>query len=77
MKYHKKRITHFPSQIDRLGINQYSIDWSEVINKKELSKPLRFFLSKFFFFLSKGLQMVYLKKWKPFLLDDRSLRVVS
>ncbi|KAJ0875567.1 hypothetical protein HanPSC8_Chr11g0477931 [Helianthus annuus] len=28
---------------DRLRINPYSIDWSEVIDKKDLSKPLRFF----------------------------------
>nr|YP_009493628.1 hypothetical protein RF2 [Eucommia ulmoides]YP_009493650.1 hypothetical protein RF2 [Eucommia ulmoides]AWN56550.1 hypothetical protein RF2 [Eucommia ulmoides]AWN56572.1 hypothetical protein RF2 [Eucommia ulmoides]AZT79313.1 hypothetical protein RF2 [Eucommia ulmoides]AZT79335.1 hypothetical protein RF2 [Eucommia ulmoides] len=77
-KNFQEHLEHFVSEqksrfqvvFDRLGINQYSIDWSEVINKKELSKPLRFFLSKFFFFLSKGLQMVYLKKWKPFLLDD-------
>nr|YP_009573349.1 Ycf2 [Calotropis gigantea]YP_009573369.1 Ycf2 [Calotropis gigantea]QBM31314.1 Ycf2 [Calotropis gigantea]QBM31330.1 Ycf2 [Calotropis gigantea] len=93
---------------DRLRINQYSIDWSEVIDKKDLSKPLPFFLSKFLFFLSNslpffcvsfenisihrsdyiyelkgpndqlcnqllesiGLQIVHLKKWKPFLLDD-------
>nr|AWH04516.1 hypothetical protein [Asclepias aff. aequicornu ShS-2018]AWH05148.1 hypothetical protein [Asclepias boliviensis]AWH06175.1 hypothetical protein [Asclepias pilgeriana]AWH07754.1 hypothetical protein [Asclepias mellodora var. mellodora] len=110
---------------DRLRINQYSIDWSEVIDKKDLSKLLIFFLSKFRFFLSNslpfflskflfflsnslpffcvsfgnipihrsemiyiyelkgpndqlcnqllesiGLQIVHLKKWKPFLLDD-------
>nr|AMH87587.1 Ycf2 [Syringa meyeri] len=96
---------------DQLRINQYSIDfdWSEVIDKKDLSKPLRFFLSKLLFFLSNslpffcvsfgnipihrseiyiyelkgpndqlcnqllesiGLQIVHLKKWKPFLLDD-------
>lgn len=34
---------------DRLRINQYSIDWSEVIDKKDLSKLLIFFLSKFRF----------------------------
>nr|AGW04483.1 hypothetical chloroplast protein [Astephanus triflorus] len=110
---------------DRLRINQYSIDWSEVIDKKDFSKPLPFFLSKLLFFLSNslpfflskllfflsnslpffcvsfgnipihrsemiyiyelkgpndqlcnqllesiGLQIVHLKKWKPFLLDD-------
>ena len=27
---------------DRLRINQYSIDWSEVIDKKDLSKSLPF-----------------------------------
>nr|YP_009868646.1 hypothetical chloroplast RF21 [Syringa wolfii]YP_009868666.1 hypothetical chloroplast RF21 [Syringa wolfii]QKG63851.1 hypothetical chloroplast RF21 [Syringa wolfii]QKG63872.1 hypothetical chloroplast RF21 [Syringa wolfii] len=40
---------------DQLRINQYSIDWSEVIDKKDLSKPLRFFLSKLLFFLSNSL----------------------
>ncbi|KAL2924445.1 Protein Ycf2 [Bienertia sinuspersici] len=81
------------SMFDRLRINQYSIDWSEVIDKKDLSKSLRFILSKLLrFFLSKseiriyelkgrminstirfrtiGLQIVHLKKWKAFLLDD-------
>nr|ATL59446.1 Ycf2 [Glionnetia sericea] len=108
--------SHFQVMFDRLRINQYSIDWSEVIDKKDLSKPLRFFLSKSLLFLSKllfflsnslpffcvsfgnipihrseiyiyefkgpddqlcsqllesiGLQIVHLKKWKPFLLDD-------
>nr|ATL59761.1 Ycf2 [Jackiopsis ornata] len=107
---------HFQVMFDRLRINQYSIDWSEVIDKKDLSKPLRFFLSKSLLFLSKllfflsnslpffcvsfgnipihrseiyiyefkgpddqlcsqllesiGLQIVHLKKLKPFLLDD-------
>nr|ATL59840.1 Ycf2 [Retiniphyllum pilosum] len=109
--------SHFQVMFDRLRINQYSIDWSEVIDKKDLSKPLRFFLSKSLLFLSKllfflsnslpffcvsfgnipihrseiyiyefkgpndqlcsqllesiGLQIVHLKKLKPFLLDDR------
>ncbi|XP_042043463.1 LOW QUALITY PROTEIN: protein Ycf2-like, partial [Salvia splendens] len=108
--------SHFQIVFDQLCINQYSIDWSEVIDKKDLSKPLRFFLSKSLLFLSKllfflsnslpffcvsfgnipihgseiyiyelkgpndqlcnqllesiGLQIVHLKKWKPFLLDD-------
>ena len=107
---------HFQVVFDRLRINQYSIDWSEVIDKKDLSKSLRFFLSKLLVFLSKfllflsnslpfffvsfgnipihrseihiyelkgpndqlcnqllesiGLQIVHLKKLKPFLLDD-------
>ncbi|KAH0447795.1 hypothetical protein IEQ34_023377 [Dendrobium chrysotoxum] len=41
---------------DRLRINQYSIDWSEAIDKEDLSKSLRFFLSKSlpFFFVSIG-----------------------
>nr|YP_010239501.1 Ycf2 [Corydalis bungeana]YP_010239518.1 Ycf2 [Corydalis bungeana]QTF74871.1 Ycf2 [Corydalis bungeana]QTF74888.1 Ycf2 [Corydalis bungeana] len=114
----------FQVVFDRLRINQYSIDWSEVIDKKDLSKSLPFFLSKSLpFFLSKlllflskfllflsnslpfffvsfgnipihrseihiyelkgsndqlcnqllepiGLQIVHLKKLKPFLLDD-------
>uniref|UniRef100_UPI0031F4186F hypothetical chloroplast RF21 n=1 Tax=Platylobium parviflorum TaxID=3041830 RepID=UPI0031F4186F len=110
--------SHFQIVFDRLRINQYSIDWSEVIDKKNLSKSLCFFLSKLLLFLSKfllflsnslpfffmsfgsipipihrseihiyelkgpndplcnqllesiGLQIVHLKKWKPFLLDD-------
>nr|CBL51967.1 hypothetical protein [Beta vulgaris subsp. maritima] len=116
--------SRFQVVFDRLRINQYSIDWSEVIDKKDLSKSLRFFLSKLLrFFLSKlrlflsklllflsnslpfffvsfgnipsnrseiriyelkgpndqlynpllesiGLQIVHLKKWKAFLLDD-------
>ncbi|KAF4400803.1 hypothetical protein G4B88_004346 [Cannabis sativa] len=107
---------HFQIVFDRLRINQYSIDWSEVIDKKDLSKSLPFFLSKLLLFLSKfllflsnslpfffvsfgnipihrseihiyelkgpndqlchqllesiGLQIVHLKKWKSFLLDD-------
>jgi len=56
--------SHFFFQVvfDRLRINQYSIDWSEVIDKKDLSKSLFFFLvevtiflSKFLFFLSNSL----------------------
>nr|ATL61715.1 Ycf2 [Morinda citrifolia] len=107
--------SRFQVMFDRLRINQYLIDWSEVIDKKDLSKPLRFFLSKSLLFLSKllfflsnslsffcvsfgnipihrseiyiyelkgpndqlcnqllesiGLQIVHLKKLKPFLLD--------
>nr|YP_010882710.1 hypothetical chloroplast RF21 [Androsace filiformis]YP_010882729.1 hypothetical chloroplast RF21 [Androsace filiformis]WIF27294.1 hypothetical chloroplast RF21 [Androsace filiformis]WIF27313.1 hypothetical chloroplast RF21 [Androsace filiformis] len=45
--------SHFQVVFNRLRINQYSIDWSEVIDKKDLSKPLRFFLSKSLRFLSK------------------------
>ncbi|KAL3622927.1 Protein Ycf2 [Castilleja foliolosa] len=108
--------SRFQIVFDRLRINQYSIDWSEVIDTKDLSKPLLFFLSKSLLFLSKllfflsnslpffcvsfgnipihrseiyiyelkgpndqlcnqllesiGLQIVHLKKRKPFLLDD-------
>nr|UDY68730.1 Ycf2 [Cheirodendron trigynum] len=115
-KNFQEHLEHFVSEqksrfqvvFDRLRINQYSIDWSEVIDKKGLSKPFRFFLSKLLFFLSNsltfffvsfgnipihrseiyiyelkgpndqlcnqllesiGLQIVHLKKWKPFLLD--------
>ena len=109
--------SRFQVVFDQLRIIQYSIDWSEVIDKKDLSKslrlflskPLRFFLSKSLLFLSNslpffcvsfgnipihrseiyiyelkgpndqlcnqllesiGLQIVHLKKLKPFLLDD-------
>nr|AZJ16573.1 Ycf2 [Capparis versicolor]AZJ16574.1 Ycf2 [Capparis versicolor] len=121
-----ERKSRFQVVLDRLRINQYSIDWSEVIDKKDLSKSLRFFLSKLlrfflpklllflsklllflsnslpFFFVSFenipihrseihiyelkgpndqlcnqllesiGLQIVHLKKLKPFLLDDHN-----
>nr|SFV96892.1 Ycf2 [Ionopsidium abulense]SFV96910.1 Ycf2 [Ionopsidium abulense] len=121
-----ERKSRFQVVFDRLCINQYSIDWSEVIDKKDFSKSLRFFLSKLLrFFLSKlllflsklllflsnslpfffvsfenipihrseihiyelkgpndqlcnqllesiGLQIVHLKKLKPFLLDDHN-----
>nr|YP_009657014.1 hypothetical chloroplast RF2 [Medicago orbicularis]QCO73911.1 hypothetical chloroplast RF2 [Medicago orbicularis] len=99
----------FQVVFDRLHMNAYSIDWSEVIDKKDLFKSLYFFLSKFLPFLSNslpfffvsfgnipvhrseihmyelkrpndplgnpllesiGLQIVHLKKRKPFLLDD-------
>nr|YP_009892326.1 Ycf2 [Biscutella laevigata]YP_009892346.1 Ycf2 [Biscutella laevigata]QKK38699.1 Ycf2 [Biscutella laevigata]QKK38719.1 Ycf2 [Biscutella laevigata] len=106
-----ERKSRFQVVFDRLCINQYSIDWSEVIDKKDLSKSLRFFLSKLLLFLSNslplffvsfenipihrseihiyelkgpndqlcnqllesiGLQIVHLKKLKPFLLDDHN-----
>jgi hypothetical protein len=123
-KNFQEHLDHFISEqnsrfqvvFDRLRINQYSIDWSEVIDKKDLSKSLCFFLYKFLIFFSKfllflskslpfffvsfgsipihrseihiyelkspnhplcnqlfesiGFQIVHLKKWKPFLLDD-------
>nr|UDF85056.1 Ycf2 [Sophora prostrata] len=126
-KNFQEHLEHFISEqnsrfqvvFDRLRINQYSIDWSEVIDKKDLSKSLCFFLSKLLLFLSKfflflsnslpfffvsfgsipihrseihiyelkgpndplcnqllesiGLQIVHLKKWKPFLLDDHDI----
>nr|YP_010566583.1 hypothetical protein RF2 [Medicago heyniana]UZC32050.1 hypothetical protein RF2 [Medicago heyniana] len=98
----------FQVVFDQFHRNAYSIDWSEVIDKKDLSKFLPF-LSKFLPFLSNslpfffvsfgnipvhrseihmyelkrpndplgnqllesiGLQIVHLKKRKPFLLDD-------
>nr|WCR63274.1 hypothetical chloroplast RF21 [Trigonella foenum-graecum] len=116
-KNFQEHLDHFISEqnsrfqvvFDRLHMNAYSIDWSEVIDKKDLSKSLCFFLSKFLPFLSNslrfffvsfgnipvhrsqihmyelkrpndslgnrllesiGLQIVHLKKRKPFLLDD-------
>nr|YP_009416779.1 hypothetical chloroplast RF21 [Magnolia insignis]YP_009416798.1 hypothetical chloroplast RF21 [Magnolia insignis]YP_009772639.1 hypothetical chloroplast RF21 [Magnolia maudiae]YP_009772661.1 hypothetical chloroplast RF21 [Magnolia maudiae]YP_010025996.1 hypothetical chloroplast RF21 [Magnolia chapensis]YP_010026018.1 hypothetical chloroplast RF21 [Magnolia chapensis]YP_010217245.1 hypothetical chloroplast RF21 [Magnolia macclurei]YP_010217264.1 hypothetical chloroplast RF21 [Magnolia macc len=54
----------FQVVFDRLRINQYSIDWSEVIDKQDLSKSLRFFLSKSLLFLSKSL--LFLSKSLPF-----------
>ena len=56
--------THIPQKVDQLRINQYSIDWSEAIDKEDLSKPLRFFLSKSLLFLSKSL--LFLSKSLPF-----------
>nr|YP_009572398.1 hypothetical chloroplast RF2 [Monococcus echinophorus]YP_009572416.1 hypothetical chloroplast RF2 [Monococcus echinophorus]QBE87362.1 hypothetical chloroplast RF2 [Monococcus echinophorus]QBE87382.1 hypothetical chloroplast RF2 [Monococcus echinophorus] len=53
---HKSR---FQVVFDRLRINQYSIDWSEVIDKKDLSKSLRFFLSKSLLFLSNSLPFFF------------------
>nr|YP_008999976.1 hypothetical chloroplast RF21 [Agrostemma githago]YP_008999993.1 hypothetical chloroplast RF21 [Agrostemma githago]AGZ17967.1 hypothetical chloroplast RF21 [Agrostemma githago]AGZ17984.1 hypothetical chloroplast RF21 [Agrostemma githago] len=50
--------SRFQVVFGRLRINQYSIDWSEVIDKKDLSKSLRFFLSKSLLFLSKLLLFV-------------------
>lgn len=106
----------FQVVFDRLHMTAYSIDWSEVIDKKDLSKSLYFLSKSLYFFLSKflpflsnslpfffvsfgnipvhrseihiyelkrpndplgnqllesiGLQIVHLKKRKPFLLDD-------
>nr|YP_009942888.1 hypothetical chloroplast RF2 [Pseudowintera colorata]YP_009942905.1 hypothetical chloroplast RF2 [Pseudowintera colorata]QOD40395.1 hypothetical chloroplast RF2 [Pseudowintera colorata]QOD40412.1 hypothetical chloroplast RF2 [Pseudowintera colorata] len=71
-KNFQEHLEHFVSEqkhrfqvvFDRLRINQYSIDWSEVIDKQDLSKPLRFFLSKSLLFLSKSL--LFLSKSLPF-----------
>ncbi|KAL8237881.1 hypothetical protein R6Q59_018962 [Mikania micrantha] len=52
--------SRFQVVFDRLRINPYSIDWSEVIDKKkDLSKPLRFFLSKSLLFLSNSLPFLF------------------
>nr|YP_009767463.1 Ycf2 [Hedysarum semenovii]QIS98081.1 Ycf2 [Hedysarum semenovii]UWV18546.1 Ycf2 [Hedysarum semenovii] len=56
--------THFQVVFDRLHINQYWIAWSEVmdkevIDKKDLSKSLCFFLSKFLLFLSNSLPFFF------------------
>nr|YP_010703464.1 hypothetical chloroplast RF21 [Lonicera tangutica]YP_010703483.1 hypothetical chloroplast RF21 [Lonicera tangutica]WCO11918.1 hypothetical chloroplast RF21 [Lonicera tangutica]WCO11938.1 hypothetical chloroplast RF21 [Lonicera tangutica] len=65
--------SRFQVVFDRLRINQYSIDWSEVIDKKDLSKPLRFFLSKpLRFFLSKPLRFFLSKPLRFF--GSKSLR---
>nr|ANO44613.1 hypothetical chloroplast protein RF21 [Amianthium muscitoxicum] len=52
----------FQVVFDRLRLirlNQYSIDWSEAIDKQDLSKSLRFFLSKSLLFLSKSLPFFF------------------
>ena len=38
--FEQKSRFNFKVVFDRLRINQYSIDWSEVIDKKDLSKSL-------------------------------------
>nr|YP_010887697.1 Ycf2 protein [Hypodaphnis zenkeri]YP_010887714.1 Ycf2 protein [Hypodaphnis zenkeri]WJJ67268.1 Ycf2 protein [Hypodaphnis zenkeri]WJJ67286.1 Ycf2 protein [Hypodaphnis zenkeri] len=66
-KNFQEHFEHFVSEqkdrfqvvFDRLRINQYSIDWSEVIDKQDLSKSLRFFLSKSLLFLSKSLPFFF------------------
>nr|YP_009341917.1 hypothetical chloroplast RF2 [Aletris spicata]YP_009341934.1 hypothetical chloroplast RF2 [Aletris spicata]ALV25482.1 hypothetical chloroplast RF2 [Aletris spicata]ALV25483.1 hypothetical chloroplast RF2 [Aletris spicata] len=60
----QKNRFHFQVVFDRLRINQYSMDWSEAIDKQDLSKSLRFFLSKSLLFLSKSL--LFLSKSLPF-----------
>nr|YP_009988060.1 hypothetical protein RF2 [Medicago edgeworthii]QNM38298.1 hypothetical protein RF2 [Medicago edgeworthii] len=61
---------------DRLHMNAYSIDWSEVIDKKDLSKSFYFFLSKFLPFLSKSLYF-FLSKFLPFLSNSLPFFFVS
>nr|WJZ10347.1 Ycf2 [Neocinnamomum caudatum] len=71
-KNFQENLEHFVSEqkhrfqimFDQLRINQYSIDWSEVIDKQDLSKSLRFFLSKSLLFLFKPL--LFLSKSLPF-----------
>nr|YP_010308237.1 hypothetical protein RF2 [Meconopsis pseudohorridula]YP_010308257.1 hypothetical protein RF2 [Meconopsis pseudohorridula]ULU28653.1 hypothetical protein RF2 [Meconopsis pseudohorridula]ULU28673.1 hypothetical protein RF2 [Meconopsis pseudohorridula] len=70
-KNFQEHLEHFVSEqksrfqvvFGRLRINQYSIDWSEVIDKQDLSKSL-LFLSKSLLFLSKSL--LFLSKSLPF-----------
>nr|YP_010176682.1 Ycf2 protein [Duranta erecta]YP_010176699.1 Ycf2 protein [Duranta erecta]QSQ72440.1 Ycf2 protein [Duranta erecta]QSQ72457.1 Ycf2 protein [Duranta erecta] len=107
-KNFQEHLEHFVSEqksrfqivFDRLRINQYlidwseviaKIDWSEVIDKKDLSKPLRFFLFKalrFFFsnpprfFLSKSLlflskSLLFLSKLLLFLSNSLPFFFVS
>ena len=70
-----ERKSRFRVVFDRLRINQYSIDWSEVIDKKGLSKPFRFFLSKSLLFLSKSL--LFLSKFLFFLSNSLPFFFVS
>nr|YP_010448625.1 hypothetical protein RF2 [Schnabelia terniflora]YP_010448648.1 hypothetical protein RF2 [Schnabelia terniflora]UTS56660.1 hypothetical protein RF2 [Schnabelia terniflora]UTS56661.1 hypothetical protein RF2 [Schnabelia terniflora]UZG90256.1 Ycf2 [Schnabelia terniflora]UZG90279.1 Ycf2 [Schnabelia terniflora] len=48
----------FQIVFDRLRIHYYSIDWSEIIDKNDLFKPLHFFLSKSIIFVSKSIIFV-------------------
>nr|YP_009729481.1 hypothetical chloroplast RF21 [Incarvillea arguta]YP_009729499.1 hypothetical chloroplast RF21 [Incarvillea arguta]QHW07044.1 hypothetical chloroplast RF21 [Incarvillea arguta]QHW07045.1 hypothetical chloroplast RF21 [Incarvillea arguta] len=90
-KNFQEHLEHFGSEqksrfqivFDRLRINQYSIDWSEVIDQKDaykslfvfFAKPLRFFLSKSFRFLSKPLRFFLSKSFRFFWF--RSFRFLS
>ncbi|KAL4194845.1 hypothetical protein AMTRI_Chr05g61540 [Amborella trichopoda] len=66
-KNFQEHLEHFVSEqknrfqvvFDRLCINQHLIDWSEVIDKQDLSKSLHFFLSKSLLFLSKSLPFFF------------------
>ncbi|KAJ0735101.1 hypothetical protein HanPI659440_Chr11g0428121 [Helianthus annuus] len=85
----QEHLEHFVSEqksrlqvvFDRLRINPYSIDWSEVINKKDFFGNIPIHRSEIYIYQLKGpndpqflesigLQIVHLKKLKPFLLDD-------
>uniref|UniRef100_UPI0030E3F865 hypothetical protein RF2 n=1 Tax=Schiedea hookeri TaxID=270411 RepID=UPI0030E3F865 len=52
--------SRFQVVFGRLRINQYSIDWFEVIGKKYLSKSRHFFLSKLSLFVSNSLPFFFL-----------------
>nr|YP_010861747.1 hypothetical protein RF2 [Normanbya normanbyi]WGM77966.1 hypothetical protein RF2 [Normanbya normanbyi] len=66
-KNFQEHLEHFVSEqknrfqvvFNRLRINQYSIDWSEAIDKQDLSKSLPLFLSKSLPFLSKSLPLFF------------------
>nr|YP_010565824.1 hypothetical protein RF2 [Medicago turbinata]UZC30456.1 hypothetical protein RF2 [Medicago turbinata] len=66
----------FQVVFDRLHMNAYSIDWSEVFDKNDLSKSLYFFLSKFLPFLSNSLYF-FLSKFLPFLSNSLPFFFVS
>ena len=51
--------SRFKVVFDQLHMTAYSIDWSEVIDKKDFSKPLCFFLSKLLPFLSNSLPFFF------------------
>nr|YP_009429927.1 Ycf2 [Carmichaelia australis]ASY01258.1 Ycf2 [Carmichaelia australis] len=51
--------SRFQVVFDQLRINKYSINWSEVIDKKDLSKSLCLFFSKFLLFLSNSLPFFF------------------
>ncbi|CAI8585201.1 unnamed protein product, partial [Vicia faba] len=51
--------SRFKVVFDRLHMNAYSIDWAEVIDKKDFSKSLCFFLSKLLPFLSNSLPFFF------------------
>nr|YP_009092723.1 hypothetical protein ycf2 [Eustrephus latifolius]YP_009092743.1 hypothetical protein ycf2 [Eustrephus latifolius]AIR12577.1 hypothetical protein ycf2 [Eustrephus latifolius]AIR12580.1 hypothetical protein ycf2 [Eustrephus latifolius] len=78
-KNFQEHLEHFLSEqkslfqvvFDRLRINQYLIDWSEAVDKQDLSKSLLFkfrFLFKSLRFLSKSLPF-FLSKSLPFFLS--------
>nr|QJS52105.1 Ycf2 [Vicia bungei] len=66
-KNFQEHLDHFISEqnsrfqivFNQLHMNAYSIDWSEVIDKKDFSKSLCFFLSKLLPFLSNSLPFFF------------------